>query len=325
MGSIRKRNGKFQAQVRREGVPDLSKTFTSRKDATVWVRGLEARIDAGETTVAAAKAITLADVLLRYSQEVTPHKKGREAEQRRLNRLLRDPITQVLLGKLDSMTLARFRDRRVEDGVRAAQYDLIIIRHALKLARMEWGISMPSNPVDGIRIPNGIRTRERRLMEGEYDKLQEAALSCKNAFIWPAVRFALETAVRRSELLSMSWVNTDLDRRIVMLPDTKNGTKREVPLTTAAIDIIQKLPKRCDRVFETTDYSIRHGWDRLVKRAGIKDLRFHDLRHEAVSRLFEAGLSIPEVALISGHKDYRMLARYTHLRADTLVMHPHFS
>jgi integrase len=162
-------------------------------------------------------------------------------------------------------------------------------------------------------------------MEGEYDKLQEAALSCKNTFIWPAVRFALETAVRRSELLSMSWVNTDLDRRIVMLPDTKNGTKREVPLTTAALDIIQKLPKRCDRVFETTDYSIRHGWDRLVKRAGIKDLRFHDLRHEAVSRLFEAGLSIPEVALISGHKDYRMLARYTHLKADNLVMHPHFS
>ena len=103
MGSIRKRNGKFQAQVRREGVPDLSKTFTSRKDATVWVRGLEARIDAGETTVAAPKAITLADVLLRYSQEVTPHKKGREAEQRRLNRLLRDPISQVLLGKLDSI------------------------------------------------------------------------------------------------------------------------------------------------------------------------------------------------------------------------------
>ena len=132
VGSIRKRNGKFQAQVRRDGVPDISKTFTTRKDATVWVRGLEVRIDAGETTVAAPKAITLADVLLRYSQEVTPHKKGREPEQRRLNRLLRDPISQVLLGKLDSMTLARFRDRRVKDGVRAAQYDLIIIRHALK-------------------------------------------------------------------------------------------------------------------------------------------------------------------------------------------------
>jgi integrase len=73
-----------------------------------------------------------------------------------------------------------------------------------------------------------------------------------------------------------------------------------------------------------TDYSIRHGWNRLVKRAGIQDLRFHDLRHEAVSRLFEAGLSVPEVALISGHKDYRMLARYTHLKADNLVMHSHF-
>ena len=99
MGSIRKRNGKFQAQVRRDGVPDLSKTFTSRKDATVWVRGLEARIDAGETTVAAPKAITLADVLLRYSQEVTPQKKGREAEQKRLNRLLRDPTLRYYLSR----------------------------------------------------------------------------------------------------------------------------------------------------------------------------------------------------------------------------------
>ena len=324
MGNIRKRHGKFQAQVRREGVTPVYKTFTNKKDAVVWVRGIEARIDAGETNVAAPKATSLADLITRYSQEITPLKKGREPEQRRLHRLLRDPIAQVPLGKLTSTTLARFRDRRIKDGLRAAQYDLILIRHALKIARLEWGIPLPSNPVDDIRIPNGIRIRERRLIEGEYDKLQEAAFRCKNPFIWPAVQFALETAVRRSELLSLRWADTDLDRKIATLPDTKNGTKREVPLTNTAREIIQKLPMRFDRLFETTDYSIRHGWDRLVKRAGIEDLRFHDLRHEAVSRLFEAGLSVPEVALISGHKDYRMLARYTHLKADTLVMHTHF-
>ena len=263
--------------------------------------------------------------LLQYSHKgITPHKKGREPEQRRLHRLLKDPIAQVPLGKLASTTLARFRDRRIKDGLRAAQYDLILIRHALKIARLEWGIPLPSNPVDDIRIPNGIRIREIRLIEGEYDKLKEAALSCKNPFIWPAVQFALETAVRRSELLSLRWADTDLDRKIATLPDSKNGTKREVPLTNTAREIIQKLPMRFDRLFETTDYSIRHSWDRLVKRAGIEDLRFHDLRHEAVSRLFEAGLSVPEVDLISGHKDYRMLARYTHLKADTLVMHTHF-
>ena len=324
MGNIRKRHGKFQAQVRREGVTPVYKTFTNKKDAVVWVRGIESRIDAGETNVAAPKATSLADLITRYSQEITPHKKGREPEQRRLHRLLRDPIAQVPLGKLTSTTLARFRDRRIKDGLRAAQYDLILIRHALKIARLEWGIPLPSNPVDDIRIPNGIRIRERRLIEGEYDKLQEAALRCKNPFIWPAVQFALETAVRRSELLSLRWADTDLDRKIATLPDTKNGTKREVPLTNTAREIIQKLPMRFDRLFETTDYSIRHGWDRLVKRAEIEDLRFHDLRHEAVSRLFEAGLSVPEVALISGHKDYRMLARYTHLKADALVMHSHF-
>ena len=324
MGTVRNRNGKFQAQVRRLGATPISKTFANKKDATVWVRGIEARIDAGETNVVAPKAISLGDIMQRYSQEITPHKKGREPEQRRLHRLLRDPIAQVPLGKLTSTTLARFRDRRIKDGLRAAQYDLILIRHALKIARLEWGIPLPSNPVDDIRIPNGIRIRERRLIEGEYYKLQEAALRCKNPFIWPAVQFALETAVRRSELLSLRWADTDLDRKIATLPDTKNGTKREVPLTNTAREIIQKLPMRFDRLFETTDYSIRHGWDRLVKRAGIEDLRFHDLRHEAVSRLFEAGLSVPEVALISGHKDYRMLARYTHLKADTLVMHSHF-
>ena len=70
-----------------------------------------------------------------------------------------------------------------------------------------------------------------------------------------------------------------------------------------------------ENIFPTSDYAVRHAWDRLVKRAGIEDLRFHDLRHEAVSRFFEMGLSVPEVALISGHKDYRMLARYTHMTA----------
>ena len=127
MGNIRKRHGKFQAQVRREGVRPIYKTFTNRKDAVVWVRGIEARIDAGETNVSAPKAITLSDLLTRYSQEVTPAKKGCDTEQRRLNRLLKDSIATTPLSKLTSAKLAEFRDRRLNDGVRAAQYDLILI------------------------------------------------------------------------------------------------------------------------------------------------------------------------------------------------------
>ena len=319
MGSIRKRNGKYQAQVRRDGVPAISKTFHAKKDAIVWVRGLEARIDAGEVNITAPKLVTLRDILVRYAAEITPQKKGREQESRRINRLLRDPIADFKLSRLNSAAIATFRDRRVKDGLRAAQIDMGIIRHAVKIASQEWGVSMPKNPVDGVRVPNGIIQRDRRLLSGEYDALKEAALQCRNPLIWPVVQIAVETGMRRSEILSLHWINVDLEARIVTLLDSKNGSGREIPLSMKAVNILTRLSKDEDKAFPVSDYSIRHGWDRLVKRAGIKDLRFHDLRREATSRFFEKGLSVPEVATISGHKDFRMLSIYTKLRARSLV------
>ena len=318
MGSIRQRNNKFQAQVRREGVSPVSKTFSKKKDAIVWVRGLEARIDAGETHVVAPKAITLGDLLKRYSEEITPLKKGRDPELRRLKRLLRDNISSTPLSKLSGPKLVTFRDRRMGDGIRAAQYDLVLIRHCLNIARKEWGVSLPSNPVNDIRVPNGIRHRERRLEEGEYEKLKVAAESCRNLLLWPVIEFALATAMRRSEILSLEWSNIDLGNGIATLPNTKNGKHRRVPLSPSALETLKQLPHKADQAFKTTDYAIRQGWDRLVRRAGIENLKFHDLRHEAISLLFEHGLNLPEVSLISGHRDPRMLFRYTHLRADDI-------
>ena len=319
MGSIRKRNDKFQAQVRREGVSPVSKTFSKKKDAIVWVRGLEARIDAGETHVVAPKAITLGDLLKRYSEEITPLKKGRDPELRRLKRLLRDNISSTPLSKLSGPKLVTFRDRRMGDGIRAAQYDLVLIRHCLNIARKEWGVSLPSNPVNDIRVPNGIRHRERRLEEGEYEKLKVAAESCRNLLLWPVIEFALATAMRRSEILSLEWSNIDLGNGIATLPNTKNGKHRRVPLSPSALETLKQLPHKADQAFRTTDHAIRQGWDRLVRRAGIENLKFHDLRHEAISRFFENGLNLPEVSLISGHKDPRMLFRYTHPHLTSVI------
>ena len=118
--------------------------------------------------------------------------------------------------------------------------------------------------------------------------------------------------MRRSEMLSLTWSDIDETAGIAKLPDTKNGSSRMVPLSNAAISILENLPKDEFRVFATTEYAIRHGWDRLVARTGIDDLKFHDLRHEAISRFFEIGLTIGEVGKISGHKDIRMLYKYTH-------------
>lgn len=319
MGSIRKRKNKYEAQIRRRGLQSFTKTFTSKKDAIIWVRGIEARIDAGELNLLTPGLKTLGDLLTRYLNEVTPLKKGYAVETRRIKRLLRDPITSTPLKSLSGANMAQFRDRRVNDGIRAAQYDLIIIRHAIKIARLEWGVFVPNNPVDDIRIPNGIRRRDRRLREGEYERLRLAAQSCKNPLIWPLTQFAIATAMRRSEMLSLRWDDIDLKGQIASLAHTKNGSTREVPLTKFALEILKGLSQETDYVFTISENAFRLSWSRLIRRSGIKDLRFHDLRHEAVSRFFEMGLSVPEVGLISGHRDLRMLSSYIHLNSRSVV------
>ena len=319
MGSIRKRNGKYQAQVRRHDAQPVSRTFTTKKDALVWIRGVETRIDAGDVHIASPKMVTLGDLLKRYAEEITSAKKGKPQELRRINRLLRDPLAAIQLSLLSSTILAEFRDRRIHDGLRATQIDLVLIRHCIKIARQEWGITMPGNPVDAIRIPNGVRQRDRRLNEGEYEKLKQAAQSCRNIYTWASIDFAIETAMRRSEILNLRWKDVCFEKKLATLNKTKNGSSREVPLSRRAQSLLDELPRSDTNVFPISEYALRQSWDRLVRRAEIENLRFHDLRREATSRFFEKGLNVPEVALITGHKDPRMLFRYTKLKASDIV------
>ena len=319
MGCIRKRNKNYQAQIRRQGIKPISKTFVYKKDALKWIRDIEAKIDRGEYEGIQPCEISLKKLLQRYLEEITPSKKGYATETRRINRLTRDEISNKILSELTRRSLAIFRDRRLKDGKRACQYDLIIIRHAIEVGRKEWGLMLSSNPVDSIRIPNGVRRRQRRLEAGELEKLRSAAKDCINPYTWPAVMLALYTAMRRSELLRLRWADLDMDARLAHLRDSKNGVPRAVPLSSEALSVIKSLSCNHDYLLPISDNALRQSWERLVKRAGIKDFRFHDFRHEAISRFFEMGLSMPEVALISGHKDPRMLFRYTHLRAEKLA------
>jgi integrase len=139
----------------------------------------------------------------------------------------------------------------------------------------------------------------------------------------PLVVLALETAMRLGELLGLDWPRIKLDKRVAFLPLTKNGEPRSVPLSPKAIETLQRIPRNLQnqRVFWTwtRSDSVENAWRRVLLNAEISDLRFHDLRHEATSRLFERGLSLPEVASITGHKTWQMLRRYTHLRAEDLA------
>jgi len=125
--------------------------------------------------------------------------------------------------------------------------------------------------------------------------------------------------MRRGEILSLKMSNVDTKARTARLPMTKNGEPRTVPLSPEALSIILRQPKGDGLVFPMSPNALRLSWERLKRRAAIVDLRFHDLRHEAISRFFECGLTIPEVSLISGHKDPRMLIRYTHLKPENLA------
>jgi integrase len=137
----------------------------------------------------------------------------------------------------------------------------------------------------------------------------------------PIVQLALETAMRQGELIRLHWEHIDLNRRTAHLPDTKNGEARTVPLSTTAVRVLRTLPRGLHGpVFlGLTTEAVKRAYIRAVRRAGIENLRFHDLRHEATTRLFEKGLNIMEVASITGHKDLRMLRRYTHLKAEDLA------
>ena len=135
----------------------------------------------------------------------------------------------------------------------------------------------------------------------------------------PIIIIAIETAMRRGEILSMRWQHLGDEFTTLRIPTTKNGEERIIPLSSTARSVLKEIRKDTELIFPTSANAFRLSWERIVAAAGIEDLRFHDLRHEAVSRLFEKGLSLPEVALISGHKDPRMLFRYTHLRAEDVV------
>jgi integrase len=322
MATLRKRNGSWQAQIRIAGCPPLSKTFPTKALATHWALEQERSIQWGETPFISPdhKKLQLKDLLRRYQNEVSCKKKGSKQEFYVIRALERSPLGSLPLPKINSKVIADHRDGRllrVASGT--VRRELAVLRHCLEIARREWGITLKGNPVGDITMPRPSLARERRLSGSEMDALLVAARSAKAWYLLPIIQLALETGMRRGELLSLRKSNFDVGQRVVWLPTTKNGRSRHVPLSWRAIQTLDSLPVAGDQFFPVSSVALRQSWDRLVRRVGLQGFRFHDLRHEAISRFFEQGLSVPEVSLISGHRDPRMLFRYTHLRAEDVA------
>lgn len=323
MATITKRGERrWQAKIRKKGYATVSKTFATKAQAERWARLAESQMDRHVfVSTREAEQTLLSDLLERYRVDVVPTKKSLSDMNARLNTLDAE-LGRFVLTAITPKLVADYRDRRLLDVTAdSVRKELSLLGRIVRLAESEWGLHLPrGNPVSSVRQPKPGKARDRRLAEGEEELLTAAAREYGGE-IEPLIGLAIETGMRRGELLGILWSDVDLVKRTVRLRDTKNSENRTVPLTTAAVRIMKKLPSHDNgRMFSMKPHSVSQAFRRVTIKAGIPDLRFHDLRHEATSRFFECGLELMEVANITGHKDLAMLRRYTHLRAEDLAL-----
>jgi len=325
MASIEKRGEFWRARVRIKGFPEKTQRFTSKTAAARWARQIETELSESEyIDTSDFDHITLADILERYLKEITPTKRSSEPESFRIRRILREPLVKTLILEVDGSHFAAYRDMRLRQvSSNSVLKELNIFSHALEIARKEWRIPLRENPVTLVRRPVSPPGRDRRLQPGEEEKLFDAVEHSKNPFLMPVILLAIETAMRQSEIVNLEWKRVYFDKRTVYLDKTKNGHSRGIPLSTRAHGVLSKLKEQIgdsEHVFPgLTPEAIKRSFARATKRARLVDFHFHDLRHEATSRLFEKGLTTMEVASITGHRTLSMLNRYTHLRIEDLV------
>ncbi|MCM2310328.1 MAG: site-specific integrase [Steroidobacteraceae bacterium] len=354
MAQITKRGDlQWRARVRVKGFPDQSRTFMYREDAEKWARAAERELETtGFVDRREAEKTPLSAVLERYAREVTPRKKSAAIEAIKIKVLLRDPALVTLkMTAVTSAAVSAWRDRRLKQVSSATVIrELGILSAVLSHARREWEIHV-ENPIRYVKRPSTPRARDRRLSPeeeayliaalGETPRKPNGSFGrggSRNPWLSPLMRLAVETAMRRGELLALAWKHVDLVRRTAHLPETKNGDPRTVPLSLRAVAILSELPKSpCGRVFPTTPMAVKLGFSRAVKRAReayiadcaarhfapaqdfLQDVHFHDLRHEAASRMANKLSNVLELSAVTGHRDLRMLKRYYHPRAEELA------
>lgn len=240
--------------------------------------------------------------------------RGSHQWQARVRRKGYPPVMKTFETKAEAKRGARQVESEMDHGAYVSREEAENTSFAEALTRYANEITPRKKGARKPKLPTG---RDRRLVGDEEQRLLEHAEYPMRELIV----LALETGMRQSGLMALTWQGVDLKRRIVTLADTRSGDRRAVLLSKRALKTIKSLPRRLDgRLFpEAGASSTSHKFRALCNAAGIEGLRFHDLRHEATSRLFELGLNPMEVAAITGHKTLVMLTRYTHLRAEDLA------
>ncbi len=321
MATFSNRNNKWHVRVRRVGQPTVAKTFLTKQDAEKWARSIEVELDRGTyINKSSAEKTQFKDILQQYLINVIPSMRSSKEEAIRLKSLMRHPIAQINMAQLSPKHLADYRDERLKViKPNTVIRELAVLSSVINHARREWSLNI-TNPVSMIKKPSYAQGRDRTLNAEELSRL---FIQLEKIGLWykPLAEFALETSMRRGELMSLLWVNINFEKSVALLPLTKNGYSRYVPLSTKAISILKSLPRDIEgRVFPLNKQTVSILFLRATRRAKIENFHFHDLRHMALSRLSSKFTNILELAVISGHRELRMLQRYVHIKAEDLVI-----
>lgn len=323
-----KRDGSitYQARLRVRGFEPKLRSFTRKTDAKAWLKEEEAAMRAGQSLSSAAERTTLKEALERYLREVTPTKKDKAREGRRIKFWMNHPLAARFLNRLRGEDFAKYRDERLADGKawNTVRLDLALMSAVYKRASREWKMEGLRNPIKNVTMPSakthGSNARDRRLVDDEEQRLL-TALGTHGPYFAPLAELAIESAMRQGELLALAWSDVDLERRVAKLRDTKNSEARDVPLSTRAVEIIRALPRPIDSkapLFPVDQDIVIRTFRQACNDAGIENLKFHDLRHEAATRIC-ARLPMHEAMRVIGHKTPSMLMRYYHPKAEDLA------
>ena len=318
MASIRQRGRKYYAEVRRRGIYRTG-TFRTKTQAKQWASEIEDAIDDSR----AFDVTTLHDALRRYEQEVSSKKPGGRWEIVRLQRFARE-LPDTPIDRVTAADIADWRDTRLRTvATSSVRREMVLLSSVFSIARREWGL-IERNPMADVRKPADRPAREQLISDDQAQALMTAAGYVRGQRCYTtrqltaaALDLALETAMRQGEIINIRGNHVDLDQRVVTLPKTKNGTVRQVPLSSSAVEILESLDQ--ERPFPVTSGSMSATFRKITASAGLAgEFTFHDSRATAITRLAKR-LDIHDLARMTGHRDLRMLMRYYRAPASAIA------
>lgn len=321
MASYRKRSSGWQAEVRKRGYY-RSATFNTKAEAKSWAAEIEHQINTGQ--IDKPSHGTVGDMFRRYAKEVSISKKSAPWEQKKLGVLEGDPLASVDLADLSKTDIADFRDRRLQKvSAATVNRDFNLLSSLFNHAIEEWGW-IKENPCKGVKRPQNPAHRDRRISSDEKERIcmalgydEELPVTRKGQEVALAFLIALETAMRASEIVGLTSDRVNLNERYVTLVDTKNGDKRDVPLSTEAVRLLRRCPGK-RQLFSVKAANLSALFRKARHKTGIEDLHFHDSRHEAITQLARK-IDILDLARMVGHRDLKSLQIYFNATAAEIA------